>query len=78
MTKTKFQRGLCVQHGCKNPGTISPNETQHFCQAHWDQIRQIYDRHEQMMQEIQEWAAQRRVQHEVKRKQTTQQNEVQP
>lgn len=60
MTKTKYQRGLCVFHGCKNVGTVTPNATQRFCQSHWDMLKRDADEHEEKMRQIHEWGEQRR------------------
>jgi hypothetical protein len=50
VSKTKYQRGLCVWHGCKNVGTVEPNEMQRFCQEHWQPIQQDNDLHEAIIQ----------------------------
>lgn len=57
MSKTKYQRGLCVFYGCQNPGTVEPNDSQRFCQRHIDEFQQIQDHHEKMMAEIHERGA---------------------
>lgn len=59
MSKSKYQRGLCIWHGCKNAGT-NTNNMQRFCQEHWNMLEQDRRDHEKAMQEIREWATRRR------------------
>lgn len=65
MTKNKYQRGLCVFHGCTNVGTITPNATQRFCQYHMDLFQQEKERHDRIMREIHERTEQKRATREV-------------